>query len=62
MRPGQTVNNFIRNGRGSLLIDGSLVSHYGIQGALDERNVLAVKVKLNKYIRCAVDPRTIMTA
>lgn len=57
MQPGQTVDNFIRNGRGSLVIDGGLVSHYGILGAMDERNVLNVEVKLKKYIRCAVDPQ-----
>lgn len=57
MAPGQTVENFIRNGRGSMAIDGALVSHYGISEAWDGRNILNVEVKLKKYIRREIDPQ-----
>ncbi|MBS5449865.1 MAG: hypothetical protein KHY83_05570 [Coriobacteriia bacterium] len=57
MAPGQTVENFIRNGRGSLAIDGALVSHYGLSEAWEGRNVLNVEVKLDHYIRREVAPQ-----
>ncbi len=60
--PGQTVENFIRTGRGSFCIDASLLSHYGpedgwgysatdLPGSWDHRNVLNVEVKLRSYKR-----------
>lgn len=57
MAPGQTVENFIRNGRGSLAVDGALASHYGLAEAWEGRNVLNVEVKLKKYIRREIDPQ-----
>lgn len=60
--PGQTVENFIRNGRGSFCIDASLLSSYGpedgwgysatdLPEAWSHRNVLDVEVKLRSYKR-----------
>ena len=40
MSPGQTVDNYIRNGRGSFYIDASLASNYGIDPAWEYRNIL----------------------
>lgn len=57
MAPGQSVENFIRNGRGSMCIDGALASHYGLSEAWEGRNVLNVEVKLNHYIRREIDPQ-----
>ena len=57
MAPGQTVENFIRNGRGSMYIDGALVSHHGLTNAWNDRNILDVEVKLNKYIRREIAPQ-----
>jgi hypothetical protein len=57
MAPGQTVNNFIRNGRGSMMIDGALAKYYGLTEAWDGRNVINVEVKLKKYIRREIDPQ-----
>lgn len=49
MKPGQSVENFIANGRGSLVIDGALLNHYGITNGWENRNVLVVDVKLDHY-------------
>ena len=60
--PGQTVEKFIRNGRGSFCIDASLLSSYGpedgwgysatdLPEAWSHRNVLDVEVKLRSYKR-----------
>lgn len=57
MAPGQTVNNFIRNGRGSMCIDGALVSHYGLTNGWNDRNIINVEVKLRKAIRRVIDPQ-----
>lgn len=50
MAPGQTVNNFIANKRGSFYIDASLVSNYGLQMGWENRNILNVQVKLTKAV------------
>lgn len=66
--PGQTVENFIRNGRGSFCIDGSLLYQYGVEdgwgydatdlpGVWSHRNVLNVEVKLRNYKRRQVTPQ-----
>ncbi len=57
MAPGQSVNNFIRNGRGSMVIDGALVKEYGLTEAWEGRNALNVEVKLNHYVRREIDPQ-----
>lgn len=57
MAPGQTVENFIRNGRGSMCIDGALASYYGLTNGWEDRNIVNVEVKLNKYIRREIDPQ-----
>lgn len=57
MAPGQTVNNFIRNGRGSFLIDAALVSNYGLPNAWKNRNMLNVEVKLRNYVPRVVTPQ-----
>ena len=60
--PGQTVEKFIRNGRGSFCIDASLLSSYGpedgwgysatdLPEAWSHRNMLDVEVKLRSYKR-----------
>ena len=50
MSPGQTVDNFIRNERGSLYIDASLVSNYGLDAGWEYRNILMVEVELDHYV------------
>ena len=50
MSPGQTVDNFIRNGRGSMYIDASLASEYGLDAAWEYRNILMVEVELDHYV------------
>ncbi|MBM6998572.1 twin-arginine translocation signal domain-containing protein [bacterium] len=66
--PGQTVENFIRNGRGSFCIDASLLNRYGIEdswgydatnmpGTFSHRSVLNVEVKLRHYKRRQVTPQ-----
>ena len=50
MSPGQTVDNFIRNGRGSLYIDASLVNEYDVEAAWEYRNILMVEVELDHYV------------
>ena len=66
--PGQTIENFIRNGRGSFCIDASLLSEYGVDdgwgyaatnlpNSWTHRNVLNVEVKLRNYKRRQVTPK-----
>lgn len=60
MYNGQTAQNLIRNGRGTLMIDAALAGNYGIEPgwgyaatglphSFDDRGVLGVEVKLNHY-------------
>lgn len=57
---GQTAQNFIRNGRGTLMIDAALAGEYGVTpgwgyaydampNTYDDRGTLAVEVKLRSY-------------
>ena len=57
MSPGQTVNNFIANGRGSLYIDGSMASFYGLPVGWENRNILNVEVELRNYVPRYVTPQ-----
>ena len=57
MSPGQTVDNYIRNGRGSFYIDASLASNYGIDPAWEYRNILMVEVELDHYVPRACTPQ-----
>ena len=56
MGPGQTVENYIKNGRGSMYVDASLVSNYGVPAAWEDRNVLNLELKLDHYVRREVSP------
>lgn len=53
----QSVSNFIREGRGSLLVDGALVSNYGLTNGWNDRNVLDVEVKLRSYKQRQITPQ-----
>lgn len=56
MAPGQTVNNFIRNERGSLMIDAALASNYDLPNGWQNRNTLNVEVKLRNYVERIISP------
>lgn len=56
MAPGQSVNNFIRNGRGSLMVDAALVSNYDLPNGWQNRNTLNVEVKLRNYVERLISP------
>ena len=55
--PGQTVQNYINNGRGSFYIDASLLSHYGLANGWNDRNILNVQVKLIKAVPRELKPQ-----
>ena len=57
MAPGQTVNNYIENGRGTLLIDAALASNYDLPNGWQNRNMLNVEVKLRNYVPRVVTPQ-----
>lgn len=54
--PGQTAENYIRTGRGSVYVDASLVSEYDVPAAWEDRNVLNLELKLDHYVRREVTP------
>ena len=56
MSPGQTVDNYIRNGRGSLYIDAALASHYGVAAGWQERNILMVEIELDHFVPRVCSP------
>lgn len=56
MAPGQSVNNFIRNGRGSLMVDAALASNYDLPNGWQNRNTLNVEVKLRNYVERLISP------
>ena len=55
--PGQTVQNFINNGRGSFYVDASLLSNYGLADGWEHRNILNVQVKLTKAVPRELTPQ-----
>lgn len=57
MAPGQSVQNFINNGRGSFYIDAALLSNYGLQMGWEDRNILNVQVKLTKAVQRELTPQ-----
>ena len=54
--PGQTVQNFINNKRGSFYVDAALLSDYGLQAGWENRNILNVQVKLTHYVERELTP------
>lgn len=50
MSPGQTVDNYIRNGRGSMYIDASAINNYDVEAGWEYRNILMVEVELDHYV------------